>query len=377
MNVVGGLYRELCETPKWDAVFGSGGRAAAALAGVSSAIRLYTYVAPGPSTVAADALRCAGVWVEALPRATEIAFSYLHPLSTPHLEPPAAEIPQSPALSVQGEAVLRFGFLEGDAIVNAERAVFDPQTAGRSASFRANGSRASHLALVMNESELQAFAQDSDLYAAVRKAMTIEKAEVFVLKRGVRGALVFEGMAEPQTIPAFRSSKVFKIGTGDVFSAWFAYLWAERRISVVAAADQASRAVAAYVQSGMLPPPIVNLAPLGLGSRPGRVRLEGNPSTLGRRFILEETRYVLSQMGLIVACPSLARLPADSEATDVTLVLAEAIDSEELNSILVGAVGRRIIILDETRRLRVGDGVEVCDDFTSAIYRTAWAALED
>lgn len=378
LDIVGGLYQELCETPAWDAVFGSGGRAAAALAGISPSIRLHTYVAPGPATATAGALVCAGVRVEAFPCATSIVFSYLHPLSTPHLEPPAARIPQSPPLRVTGEAVLRFGFLEGDAIVEADRAVFDPQTARRPESFRANGSRAGHLALVMNEDELRALAQSKDLHTAARKVLADEEAEVLVLKRGVRGALIFEGGKDPCPVPAYRSSTVFKIGTGDVFSAWFAHLWADRKISAAEAADQASRAVAAYVQSRVLPPPVVNLTALAIGDRPGRVRLEGNPTTLGRRFVLEETRYVLTQMGLVVDSPGLGNSTTHWEPADGTLILAETMDPDEMKRILAGAAGRPIIVLDETRRLRIGDGadVDLCVDFTSAIYRTAWAALE-
>lgn len=378
MDIVGGLYQELCETPAWDAVFGSGGRAAAALAGISPSIRLHTYVAPGLGSAAVDALRCAGVRVEASPRATNIIFSYLHPLSTPHIEPPVARIPQSPPLLVTGEAVLRFGLLEGDAIVEADRAVFDPQTVRRPASFRANGSRAGHLALVLNEGELRAVVQDGDLHSAARKVMADEQAEVLVLKRGVRGALIFEGERDPYAVPAYRSSAVFKIGTGDVFSAWFAHLWAERGISAVEAADRASRAVAAYVQSRTLPPPEVDLVALTIGDRPGRVRLEGSPTTLGRRFVLEETRYILNQMGLVVESPGLDDLPTQWETADATLILAEATDPDDLKRILVAAAGRSIIALDETRCLRNGDGtdVDLCGDFTSAIYRTAWAALE-
>lgn len=70
-------------------------------------------------------MRRAGV--KPLPRTTDIVFSYLHPVSNPCLEPPAARIPQSDALRVTGAAVLRFGLLEGDAVAKADRAVFDPR----------------------------------------------------------------------------------------------------------------------------------------------------------------------------------------------------------------------------------------------------------
>ncbi|NJL71561.1 MAG: hypothetical protein HC888_08060 [Candidatus Competibacteraceae bacterium] len=83
-------------------------------------------------------------------------------------------------------------------------------------------------------------------------------------------------------------------------------------------------------------------------------------------------------MGLVVDSPGLGDLPTHWETADATLILAEATDPDELKRILVAAAGRPIIALDETRRLRIGDGtdVDLCADFTSAIYRTAWAALE-
>lgn len=378
MDIAGGIYRELCETPTWDAVFGSGGRAAAALAGVCPSVRLHTYVSPGPAAAAVEGLRRAGVRVETGPRKTDVVFSYLHPLSKPHLEPTRALIPQANPLRVRGKSVLRFGILEGDAIVEAERAVFDPQTARQSASFGANGSRADHLALVLNEGELRALTQDGDMQRAARRAMAAEGAEVLVLKRGVRGALVFDGQADPHYIPGYRSSTVFKIGTGDVFSAWFAHLWAGQRVPAAEAADHASRAVAAYAQSRKLPPPEFDLPPVSINDRSGRVRLAGDPTTLGRRFVLEEARYVLRDMGLAVDSPGLEGPPMAGVKADAILVVAEAIDADGLRRLLAEAAGRPIIILDETRRLKLGDAAKLhlCADFTSAVYRTAWAALE-
>ena len=43
MEIAGGVYRELCCIPKWDAIFGSGGRAAAAVASLSPDSVLHTY----------------------------------------------------------------------------------------------------------------------------------------------------------------------------------------------------------------------------------------------------------------------------------------------------------------------------------------------
>lgn len=375
MDIAGGLYRELCETPAWDEVFGSGGRAVAALVGVSLELRLHTYVSIGPASEAADQLRAQGVEVLDRPRATEIVFSYLHPLSDPHLAPsPVALVPEN-ALRAAGQTVLRFGFLEGDVIVDAHRAVFDPQTARRSASFRANGSRADHLALVLNEGELRASHTTTDLYEAARAVMTRERADVLVLKRGAHGALVFDGAGAPGPVPAYRSETVFKIGTGDVFSAWFAHQWGENGRSARDAADLASRAVAAYAQTRTLPPPTLELPALRLGGTRGRVHILGAPTTLGRRFVLEEARHRLREMGLAAECPSLGDEGFGSGEADAVLIVAEAIE-QPLDDPPAHIAGAPVIVLDEAgRSVPSPSTAQICADFTTAIYRTAWAAL--
>ena len=43
MKIVGGTYREVCQHPHWDALFGSGLRAAAALSNLSPGTELHTY----------------------------------------------------------------------------------------------------------------------------------------------------------------------------------------------------------------------------------------------------------------------------------------------------------------------------------------------
>lgn len=374
MDIAGGLYRELCETPRWDAVFGSGGRAARALSGGSFPVRLHTYLAPAHH-LAADDLRALAVEVVGRVVPSAVAFSYLHPLSNPHIEPLRDAIALTAPLEVEGEAVLRFGFVEGDAVVNARHAIFDPQTARHAASFHANGSRADHLALVLNEGELRARTGLNNIQTAAIALMDADRAEVVVVKRGVKGALVLTREGALTHIPAYRSPSVFKLGTGDVFSAVFAHLWAERGLSPANAADEASRAVAAYAGTQVLPPPDPGtLSPILAKESVSCVLLLGEPSSLGRRFVLEEARFVLRDMGFEVAAPGLGdQTPAEPDAI---LAIAEALPAEE------GAGPRHIwpsvpvILLDEARDRGGGDprAVDLCTDFTTALYRTAWAA---
>jgi sugar/nucleoside kinase (ribokinase family) len=68
-------------------------------------------------------------------------------------------------------------------------------------------------------------------------------------KCGVRGALVIEPGRYPSGVPAYHSERVFKIGTGDIFSAAFAYYWMEKGLAPRDAADRASHTVASYTEA--------------------------------------------------------------------------------------------------------------------------------
>src|SRR4051794_37660492 len=111
MHIAGGLYKESCLVPEWNAEYGSGGRAAAAVARLSPATVLHTYASTTESS-GQDALKRLGVDLRVYPASHGIAFAYFHPLSNPHIEPPRSAIVQHAPFEVSGEAVLRFGLLE-------------------------------------------------------------------------------------------------------------------------------------------------------------------------------------------------------------------------------------------------------------------------
>jgi hypothetical protein len=150
--VAGGVYREECISPPWSRIFGSGGRAAAAASGLSPGTILFAYAARSWAEDVRHSMAAFGV----IPHLTEIeadyAFHYFHPLSDAALNE-TPKTPESP-LVVHGDVILRFGFVEGDAIVTADRAVYDPQHWSEVLSFAKNGSTARTLAIVLNETEL-------------------------------------------------------------------------------------------------------------------------------------------------------------------------------------------------------------------------------
>lgn len=378
MDIAGGLYRELCEAPFWDAVYGSGGRAAAAVLELSSDVRLHTYVSAAHQGDV-DRLRERGVEVNPTRATTTVVFAYFHPLSRPHLQPAASQVRKEPTIEVEAHTVLRFGMIEGEARVRAKRAVFDPQTAREASSFRANGSRAESLALVLNEGELRALSRQDDLQAAARAALLQEGAEALVVKRGIRGAIVFAASGGIDEIPAYRSDEVFKIGTGDVFSAHFAYWWGDVGRAAAEAADRASRAVAAYAETRALPPPDRGRRePRRLLRETGQVLLLGQADTLGRRYVLEEARFALRELGLEVTSPALEpRGTASAESFNAVLVVAEAMPTVDAAELARLAAGRPVVIFREPSAAPAPSVAALMEvsDFTTALYEAAWSAL--
>lgn len=383
MDIAGGLYRELCCIPAWDAMWGSGARAAAVLSNFSLGNTLHTY-SENCDSESVSLLKRLNIDVKVSKRPTSIVFAYFHPLSNPHVEPQVDKIEQQSSIKIKGDAVLRFGFLEGDAIVTAHRAVYDPQTWKSPAAFGANGSTAQELAIVLNELELYSMTNLNSIDAAATLLMERDGASVIVVKRGVRGANVYERDGQVTLISAYRSAKVFKIGTGDIFSAVFAHYWAEKKTSPNEAADIASRSVAAYCDgAGQLPivnDDSLNYLPVKFSSI-SSVLLLGAAGTLGRRYTIEEAKYLLTEFGFEVSSPTLNQKYIAKPSA--ILIIADGFDEQENKIYIETAKINKIPVViflegdaQVTDDLLHGYHITITSDFTSAIYFVAWAASE-
>lgn len=367
--IAGGSYFETCEAPYWRALYGSGGRAAKALIG-RGPIVLHTYF---PQARAAELYPfvASGIDVRAADSPSALAFAYFHPLSDPVLAPARTEIPRQPSIEAEGNAVLRFGFVEGDAIVHGRRVVYDPQSVGEFDPFGRNGSSAGELAIVLNTHELQTAARQDDLNAAADVFLEAG-AEVVVAKSGVQGAFVHARNQSPVWVPAFWSDSVFKIGTGDVFSAAFTYEWAHLGRPPVEAAHAASQIVSLYAAKPLLPLPSTLDEAQGqaVGGRTcGLVHLVGSSVRLADRWLYEEAAWRLQQLGARVSRlgDALESLAVD----DTFLVLADQIDPTVMAALIRRVPVARIVVLSETEAPSV-KGPFWTRDFTTALYWVCW-----
>lgn len=330
-----------------------------------------------------------------VPIPQKITFEYLHPLSRPKLFP--AIRPEQEPLKVDGDVILRFGFVEGDAVVSGRRVVYDPQTGAEPRPFIENGSTCDELAVVLNAREAFLATQKEPAEAA---AELIAKwgAKIVVVKLGTQGALVCEASGAANKVDAFRSDRVFKIGSGDIFSAVFTHCWGERHLPPVTAAQHASAAVAQYVETRSLPFATLpdGAGRLSCGSKTPApfIYLAGPFFDVSQRWLIDEALALLEGLGAEVFSPihhvgSAENVPNAAhldleELKKVDAVLA-FVDSKDPGTVLEAGYARAlkapkpVVVLAERLRpheltMFKGSDCFVTDDFATALYRAVWAA---
>jgi nucleoside 2-deoxyribosyltransferase len=324
---------------------------------------------------------------------SDYAFHYFHPLSDAALN----NVPETreQSLVARGDVVLRFGFVEGDAIVTAGRAVYDPQRWDEALRFRENGSTASALAIVLNETELS-LSTDRTGEDAIRWLLAQTGASVVVVKQGPRGAQVYED-GRLSTTPAYRSESVFKIGSGDVFSAVFAHYWGEKKEAAQVAAEMASRAVARYVATKNVQVTTEGISeqkasPVVAGIGP--IYIASPFFNLGQRWVVEEARQAFLNLGVEVFSPihdvgavgsAECLAQSDLEGLRRCRSVFAVIDGEDAGTLFeVGfarSIGIPVVVLAECPKpesltMIEGTGCSITDDFTTAIYHSVWASAQ-
>lgn len=392
ISIVGGVYSEVCINPNWNQLWGSGGRAAAAIAGHVKRTKLFTYA---PAERASKFSAYADSFgFEFYPTASDqsISFEYLHSLAIPFVYPRELAINRNPDILVEDDVVLRFGMMEGSAKVTATRCVYDPQSAAKPESFHANGSKAEKLALVANRGEVAALAGVHNLKRAAKKILKDGMADLVIAKCGPEGAYVFEGASVTKIAPR-QTELVWPIGSGDVFAAAFALYWGGKREPAIDAAELASAATAEYVESMSLPMSSKkklrgNIRPKAV-FKSARVYLASPFFDLGQRWVVEEIRRTLISFGHDVFSPlhdvgggpAEKVGPADLKALKAVDVIFAVLDGNDPGTIFevgfarslgkpVYAIAQRVS--EEDLKMIKGSGCRVFDDVSTAIHRLGW-----
>lgn len=400
LHIAGGVYRENCMHPSWREVYGSAGRAVSAIMQIGGQATLHTYLDTSNAEILRDRAALEGFGLNAIDVPKGVTFSYYHTLSTPTINAPSNEyLP----LKLKEEKVIRFGMIEGSTIVEAKYAVYDPQSVASPEEFHKNGSKANHLAIVLNRHEASVMsglvgANPEDL---ARKISELSGAEVIVVKMGAKGALVYENGSFSR-IPAFQTDFVWKIGSGDNFVAHFGYFWMEKCLPAFEAAMLASKATAYYClyqgfatpkRLAAFSPPEIRLSNRYLNGYQPLIYLAGPFFTLAELWLIEQARDNLKEMGLKVFSPyhDVGHGSADDVVEldlkairdcDVVLAIGDGLDSGTIYEVgYARAVGKPVIFYSENessdnKKMMLGSGCILCNDYVTAIYKTLWAAAK-
>ncbi|WP_198285073.1 PfkB family carbohydrate kinase [Solidesulfovibrio carbinoliphilus] len=383
-------------TPYMRNIYGSGGRAAVALSRLDHGLKLYSYASRQVEKEFSAIAHSCKFDFSHTNNDQKITFSYIHPLSIPTICPHPLLIKKNTPISIAAEIVLRYGMLEGDAIIDSQIAVYDPQDAYLPKMFHDNGSKAGKLAVILNKHEGNLLTGLEDEKEIVAKISHVDNASVVVLKMGPRGALVYES-GNYNLIPCFQTNSISPIGSGDIFSAVFAFEWAKNKKKSIEAAENASGAVAEFCKLPALPLATIR-SPTELGLKPiaekdirkkPRVYLAGPFFTLSQLWMIEEARNALIDLGLQVFSPyhdigegaGVDVAPKDIKAIRECDILFAILSGQDPGTIFeIGfakALDKPVIVFvenekEEDLKMIEGSGCYVFNDFVAAVYNTRW-----
>lgn len=404
--VIGGSYAEACSFPRSTIFRGSGMRAASVLSGLGNSVTLFTVTGPALSLDFEEIARRKKINVVASPRARDVWFRYRHPLAKPDIYP-ADVAAFGKREDVRVDQALVFGMIEGRPTVKCSRAVYDPQDGFRAMPFSANGSSCPDLVVVASWSEGRALTGETRADAIATKLLMDEGCSGVVIKCGPQGALIATPSGK-KWIPARPSHRVWKIGSGDVFSAAFAHAWLLMGLSIIEAACVASRFVSEYVetrsevftverQASMFEDALQNVSKASDTARDmpdGQIYLAGPFFSTAEQWLIDEARGALMDMGFNVFSPihdvgvgpPNTVAPADLfalENSKMVLAMLHGFDAGTLFEVGyarargIPVVGVAEALEEKPLTMLIGSGCTIVDDFTSGIYSACWQMMGD
>lgn len=393
MLVVGGTYFERCRRPRTEDIYGSGLRAAISLKALDPSVQLVTGIDSHWQEAASAVSNAHGLEVRWGSRDEPVGFSYFTPISPPSIDGRMARM--TGKLSGRDSTVLAFGMVEaGSREIAAETLVLDPQQPRELVDLDLSGSSFKRLAIVANAAEVMALGRNPDIVQAATAVLERYSANAVVVKRAALGAVIVT--AETTTaIGAFRTAKVWPIGSGDVFAAGFAWAYGVRGLDPVSAARVGSLSAAIWCSQEILPVP-ESVADLKTDLREMPVErvttyLAGPFFTLGQQWVVELLRDALNSIGADVFSPlhDVGRGGPEVAATDLAglercdSVLAVLDDADPGTWLEIGwarraekpVVGYCQPEFEEQLKMARGTGVEVHSDLATAAYAAIWAGM--
>ncbi len=395
MIVVGGVYHEICRDPSYSDLFGSGARAAYALSNVHSPPKLHSAV----NEEAAAIVRAKGIALECIERPQPICFMYDTPVSRPMHDYSGSDN-QKVCLNVEADSILTFGMVEARPVVKAVSLVIDPQSPGLEDLEGHFEWSAERLAIVGNHREILGLCESPSrpVAEAAEQVRSKYSAEIVIAKCGPLGAFLVDDSGT-SFIEPYPTVEVWPIGSGDVYSALFAWYWAERGEDPLYSAQQASKGTATWCSRGplqvvtkrgdvVLPKSDVECA----WGRDVKIYLAGPFFSYGERWLVDQVRDCLKDLGVEVFSPlhdvgkgePSKVAPADLRGLEECSAVLALLDGEDPGTLFeVGyAKAKNIPVVGLTERpestdftMLIGTDIPIYSSLAQAAYNAVWAGL--
>ena len=387
LTVVGGTYFEECLDPPSYVLFGSGLRGACAISAKGYKINYKSLL--GINDIRLAKTICASFGLEGQFQEINetITFLYPHPLSLPICSGINNPIVVA---DIHAEHILYYGLKETNVKTKSAYTVYDPQN---QISFKDTKSETDHLALILNKTEalrLSGLPEGSNLNLVGKEIIRSQEAEVVVIKNGAMGAIVFEG-EDICKVPVFKTSLVWPIGSGDIFTATFALKWMMDKWPAKEAALFASKSTAGYCENKQLPvyePPKERQA-LSIQTTQKKIYLAGAFFDMGQKWLVNEIRNILLDFGNNVFSPlhdagignPIIIAPKNIEAIDKSDLVFAILNSTDPGTLFeIGyarANKKRVVIFhenvsEEDLFMLIGTDCECFTDFSTALYNASW-----
>lgn len=260
----------------------------------------------------------------------------------------------------------------------------------------------------MSYSEGRALTNESIPTVMADKLLSEPNVSAVVIKCGPQGALVRTATTQGW-VRSFVTKRVYKIGSGDAFSAAFAFAWLLQKQDALSAAWFASRVTAAYVESAQdrfrvaqialfqaeSQAALVKFADTGPRDIPNtQVYIAGPFFTTSQQWLIDEVRGALTDMGFNVFSPvhnigmgpPKEVAPVDLyalEQSGLVLALVDGLDPGTLFEVgYARAKNIPVIAIAESVEANaltmvIGSGCETTNDLTTGIYAACWHLMGD
>jgi nucleoside 2-deoxyribosyltransferase len=399
MIVVGGTYDEYCFEPRWEKKFGSGLRACWVFGRLEpdEEVNYFTFGDDNTEQYLQQVATEIKLNYSMKPIKQAVQFRYEYPLADPVVTPrPDTLKSHENSIEVNGGHILFYGMIEGNAIISGDKVIYDPQSPSNPIPFSATGSKAKHLAIVINIVEARKIVglKDTDLKKIEEFFFNQEGAEVLIIKMGAKGALIKTKDGKEEIIPVYETKSIWPIGSGDVFAASFAHNWIKLD-DPIQAAKNASWDTAVYCSTRNFNfKPFESdpeIKPFKILNYPKeQVYLAGPFFTFSERWLIDQIYHCLKAMNLNVFSPwhhvglgdASVVVPLDIKGLNESKLVFAVLDGLDSGTLFeIGfAIAKDCTVIgyvenetSDSIKMLEGTNCVIEKDLTTAIYKCLWA----